>query len=51
MTAEPYVIFICLGNICRSAMAERVARHWADEAGLAVRFTSAGISDEEQGRP
>jgi protein-tyrosine phosphatase len=32
-------------------MAERVARHWADEAGLAVRFTSAGISDEEQGRP
>jgi protein-tyrosine phosphatase len=32
-------------------MAERVAQHWAAEAGLDARFTSAGISDEEHGRP
>lgn len=46
------VVFVCWGNICRSPMAERVARGRAAEAGLdAVEFTSAGVSTEELGNP
>lgn len=46
------VVFVCWGNICRSPMAERVARGWADREGLTgVRFTSAGVSSEETGNP
>ncbi len=47
------VVFLCWGNICRSPMAERVARmHAAGEEGLAgVRFSSAGTSSEELGAP
>ena len=38
------VLFVCLGNICRSPLAEGVFRHLAAEAGLASRFVvdSAG---------
>jgi protein-tyrosine phosphatase len=32
------VLFICMGNICRSPMAEAVFRHMAQEAGLADRL-------------
>ncbi|MDO5534879.1 MAG: low molecular weight protein-tyrosine-phosphatase [Propionibacteriaceae bacterium] len=47
-----HVIFVCLGNICRSPMAERVARARAEAEGLeGVRFTSAGVSSEESGNP
>jgi protein-tyrosine phosphatase len=47
------VVFLCLGNICRSPMAERVARGQAERAGLAgmVRLASAGTSAEEEGNP
>jgi protein-tyrosine phosphatase len=46
------VVFVCLGNICRSPMAERVARGLAPAAGLGrVEFTSAALSDEEEGNP
>lgn len=46
------VVFVCWGNICRSPMAERVARGWAEREGLdGVRFTSAGTSSEELGEP
>lgn len=45
------LLFICHGNICRSAMAERVARTMAAERGLDVEVTSAGVSDEEHGNP
>ena len=46
------VVFVCWGNICRSPMAERVARGWAQREGLeGVRFTSAGTSSEELGEP
>ena len=40
------VLFVCLGNICRSPMAEYVLRHRAREAGVAhrVRTDSAGTS-------
>lgn len=32
------VIFVCLGNICRSPMAEAVFQHLVHEAGLADKF-------------
>lgn len=46
------VVFVCWGNICRSPMGERVAQKRFAEAGLGdVEVTSAGVSDEETGRP
>ena len=40
------VLFVCLGNICRSPMAEGVFQHLVDEAGLSDRIEvdSAGAS-------
>ncbi|MCG6197290.1 low molecular weight phosphotyrosine protein phosphatase, partial [Anoxybacillus sp. LAT_38] len=39
------VLFVCLGNICRSPMAEAVFRRLVEEEGLAERIAidSAGI--------
>lgn len=50
------VIFVCLGNICRSPMAERMlVRRLEDELeagrGIDVTVTSAGVSAEEAGNP
>lgn len=36
------VIFVCLGNICRSPIAEGVAKKIAEQKGLHVRISSAG---------
>jgi len=38
------VVFVCLGNICRSPMAEAVFNHLVDESGLTDQFevTSGG---------
>jgi len=38
------IIFVCLGNICRSPIAEGVAKKIATEHGLHVKVTSAGTS-------
>jgi len=40
------VMFVCLGNICRSPMAEGIFRHLVDSAGLAgqIQADSAGTS-------
>ena len=43
------VIFVCWGNICRSPMAEYVAKKVFADEGLDARITSAGVSDEEHG--
>ena len=45
------VIFVCLGNICRSPMAELVFKKMVAERGLELSFdiTSRGTSDEEEG--
>lgn len=45
------VCFVCLGNICRSPMAELVFADKAAKRGLSDRFeiTSRGTSDEEEG--
>jgi protein-tyrosine phosphatase len=39
------VLFVCLGNICRSPMAEGVLRVKAQGAGLALDVASAGTGD------
>ena len=47
------VLFVCLGNICRSPTAEAVFRHQVRAAGLAqrVHIDSAGTSDYHEGYP
>jgi len=46
------VIFVCLGNICRSPMAEAVMRHHVSEAGLSeqIEVDSAGTGDWHIGK-
>lgn len=45
------ILFVCLGNICRSSAAEGVMRHLVEEAGLTDEFEidSAGILSYHQG--
>lgn len=47
------ILFVCLGNICRSPMAEFVMRDLVRRAGLEDRFliASAATSGEERGNP
>jgi protein-tyrosine-phosphatase, low molecular weight len=46
---KPKVLFVCLGNICRSPMAEYVLRRRAAEAGITVEIDSAGTSGWHDG--
>lgn len=39
------IAMVCLGNICRSPMAEHVLRRKVNEAGLDVRVASSGTGD------
>lgn len=43
------VLFICLGNICRSPMAEYIFRDIAAKRGIAVQSASAGTSGWHDG--
>ena len=47
------ILFVCLGNICRSPMMEYVFRAEAESRGVADMFeaASAGTSGEEAGSP
>lgn len=47
------VLFVCLGNICRSPTVEAIARQQLQRAGLAgqVELDSAGTGDWHIGRP
>lgn len=49
--AEPAVLFVCLGNICRSPLAEAAFRAEAGKAGLTVTADSAGTADYHVGDP
>lgn len=43
--ARPTILFVCMGNICRSPTAEGVFLHRARTAGLSVKVDSAGTHD------
>lgn len=47
------VLFVCMGNICRSPTAEAVFRHYVGEAGLdgQIHIDSAGTHDYHIGDP
>ena len=47
------ILFVCLGNICRSPMAEFVLKDMVKKAGLSGGFhiESAAVSAEELGNP
>jgi protein-tyrosine phosphatase len=45
------ILFVCLGNICRSPAAEGIMRKLAQQAGLALRLDSAGTGGWHQGEP
>ncbi|HEX4735961.1 MAG TPA: low molecular weight protein-tyrosine-phosphatase [Allosphingosinicella sp.] len=45
------VLFVCLGNICRSPLAEAAFRAEAGRLGLDVHIDSAGTGDWHSGEP
>ena len=47
------VVFVCLGNICRSPMAEAIFQQMVDDAGLSdqIMVDSAGTGGWHQGEP
>jgi len=44
MSAQPKVLIVCWGNICRSPMGEAVLRHVAAERGVSIEVDSAGTA-------
>ena len=45
------ILFVCLGNICRSPLAEAAFRAEAEQAGISVEIDSAGTGDWHLGHP
>ncbi|WP_440133097.1 low molecular weight protein-tyrosine-phosphatase [Chitinophaga sancti] len=45
------ILMVCLGNICRSPLAEGILRHLADEKGLNWAIDSAGTGNWHVGDP
>ena len=43
------ILTVCLGNICRSPMAEGILRHLAQERGMSITTDSAGTNDYHVG--
>lgn len=48
---KPRILFVCLGNICRSPLAEAAFRAEAERAGLDAEADSAGTGDWHVGEP
>jgi protein-tyrosine phosphatase len=48
---KPSVLFVCLGNICRSPLAEAAFRREAARLGLEVEVDSAGTGSWHVGEP
>ena len=51
MIIKPAVLFVCLGNICRSPLAEAAFRLEAARLGLTATADSAGTGDWHAGNP
>ncbi|MDJ0712496.1 MAG: low molecular weight protein-tyrosine-phosphatase [Woeseiaceae bacterium] len=53
MKEKTHVLFVCMGNICRSPTAEGVFRHHVEAAGLAdrIEIDSAGTHAYHVGEP
>ena len=51
MRWEPAILFVCLGNICRSPLAEAALREAARQRGIALTVDSAGTGDWHIGAP
>ena len=53
MNTKIKVLFVCMGNICRSPTAEAVFRHYVENAGLDehIQIDSAGTHDYHIGDP
>ena len=49
--SKPRVLFVCLGNICRSPLAEAAFRRAAADVGIDVEVDSAGTADYHVGEP
>lgn len=47
----PAILFLCLGNICRSPLAEGAARAAFEAAGISATLDSAGTGDWHVGHP
>jgi len=45
------ILFVCMGNICRSPVVEAVVRTHARRAGLEIEVDSAGTEDYHVGEP
>jgi protein-tyrosine phosphatase len=45
------ILFVCMGNICRSPTAEGVMRRLIDDAGLDIAVDSAGTGGWHAGEP
>ena len=45
------ILMVCLGNICRSPLAEGVLRHKAKQKNLSITIDSAGTGDWHIGSP
>lgn len=48
--SAPRILFVCLGNICRSPLVEQVAREALAEAGLRVAVASCGTGGWHAGQ-
>ncbi|MCQ0989816.1 low molecular weight protein-tyrosine-phosphatase [Jiella marina] len=51
MSQTPAVLFVCLGNICRSPLAEAAFRAAAERAQMTVEVDSAGLGRWHLGYP
>ncbi len=51
MVSGPSILFVCLGNICRSPLAEGAFRSAAAQAGLNITIDSAGTGSWHIGEP